>query len=176
VAATNGIASVHDFYKNFKFLVKWDGRYVAGVSKVGPLSRSTEVIEHRVGGDISTVRKAPGLSQFEAVTLERGVSHDFEFTRWANKVWYLQAKAGSEASLADFRKNIIIEIYNEAGQKATAYNLFNCWVSEFHAMSDLDANGNALLFESITLQNEGWLRDYDYQTPSPPEYTIPAVS
>jgi phage tail-like protein len=173
MVAANGTASLYDFYKSFKFQVKWDGRYVAGVSKVGALSRSTEVIEHRVGGDISTVRKAPGLSRFEAVTLERGVCADFEFARWANKVWYLQAKPGSESSLADFRKDIIIEVYNEAGQKVTSYNLFNCWVSEFRGMSELDANGNAILFESITIQNEGWLRDYEYQVPSPPQYTIP---
>jgi phage tail-like protein len=173
MAETNGIVSVHDFYKSFKFRVVWDGRYVAGVSKVGALTRSTEVIEHRVGGDISTVRKAPGLSRFEAVMLERGVCRDFEFARWANKVWYLQAKPGSESSLADFRRDVTIEICNEAGQKAAAFNLFNCWVSEFHAMSELDSNGNAILFEQITLQNEGWIRDYDYQPPAPPRYTVP---
>ena len=104
-----------DPYKNFKFRVKWDGRFVAGVSKVGGLKRTTEVVEHRVGGDPSTVRKSPGQSKFEAITLERGVTHDPEFEAWANKVWSFGAGLGSESSLADFRKDVIIELYNEAG-------------------------------------------------------------
>src|SRR5437879_13540100 len=73
-----------DPYKNFKFRVRWDGRYVAGVSKVGALKRSTEVVEHREGGDPSTGRKSPGRTKFEAITLERGVTHDTEFEKWAN--------------------------------------------------------------------------------------------
>src|ERR687893_2804896 len=103
-----------DPYKNFKFRVKWDGRYVAGISKVGAMKRTTEVVEHREGGDPSTGRKSPGRSTFEAITLERGVTHDLEFERWANKVWdYKNAQApeerrDKEVSLADFRKSIII--------------------------------------------------------------------
>jgi phage tail-like protein len=109
-----------DPYKNFKFRVKWDGKYVAGVSKVGMLKRTTEVVKHREGGDPSSSRKSPGRTEFEAITLERGVTHDKEFEQWANKVWNFGSGLGAEVSLADFRKDIIIEMYNEAGQLAIA--------------------------------------------------------
>jgi phage tail-like protein len=163
-----------DPYKNFKFRVKWDGRYVAGVSKVGALKRSIEVVEHREGGDPSTARKSPGRVKFEAITLERGVTHDSEFEKWANKVWNFGSGLGAEVSLKDFRKDIIIEVYNEAGQLALAYKVFRCWVSEFQAQADLDANANAVLIQSIKLENEGWERDYDVTEPSEPSFTEPA--
>ena len=155
-----------DPYKNFKFRVKWDGRYVAGVSKVSALKRTTEVVEHREGGDPSTGRKSPGRTKYEAITLERGVTHDTEFERWANKVWNFGSGLGSEVSLADFRKDIIIEFYNEAGQLAIAYKVFRCWVSEFQALPDLDANANAVAIQHLKLENEGWERDLDVSEPS----------
>jgi len=163
-----------DPYKNFKFRVKWDGKYVAGVSKVGMLKRSTEVVEHREGGDPSTVRKSPGRTKFEPITLERGVTHDKEFEQWANKIWNLGAGFGSEVSLADFRKDIIIEVYNEAGQLAIAYKVFRAWVTEFQALPELDASANAIAIQSITLQHEGWERDYEVAEPSEPSFTEPA--
>jgi phage tail-like protein len=167
-------ASRFDPYKNFKFRVKWDGRYVAGVSKVGALKRSTEMVEHREGGDPSTSRKSPGRTKFEAVTLERGVTHDLEFERWANKVWNFGAGLGAEVSLKDFRKDISIEVYNEAGQKVLAYNLFRCWVSEFQSLPDLDANANAIAIQTIKLENEGWERDLSVPEPAEPSFTEPA--
>ncbi|HEX9776237.1 MAG TPA: phage tail protein, partial [Actinomycetota bacterium] len=140
-----------DPYKNFKFRVKWDGRYVAGISKVGGLKRSTEVVEHREGGDPSTSRKSPGRSKFEPITLERGVTHDTEFEKWASKVWSSGAGLGAEVSLKDFRKDVIIEVYNEAGQLALSYKVFRCWVSEYQALPDLDANANAVALQSLKL-------------------------
>ena len=128
-----------DPYKNFKFRVKWDGRYVAGISKVGALKRTTEVVEHREGGDPSTGRKSPGRTKYEAITLERGVTHDLEFEQWANKVWNFGAGFGSEVSLADFRKDVILDVFNEAGQKVLSYQIYRCWVSEFQSLPDLDA-------------------------------------
>jgi phage tail-like protein len=163
-----------DPYKNFKFRIKWDGRYVAGVSKVSALKRTTEVVEHREGGDPSSSRKSPGRTKYEAITLERGVTHDPEFEKWANKVWNFASGLGSEVSLKDFRKNIIIEMYNEAGQVAIAYQIFRCWVSEFQALPDLDANANAVAIQSIKLENEGWERDYDVVEPTEPRFTEPA--
>jgi phage tail-like protein len=142
-----------DPYKNFKFRVRWDGRFVAGISKVGALKRTTEVVEHRVGGDPSTGRKSPGRSKFEAITLERGVTHDLEFENWANKVWSFGAGLGAESSLSDFRKDIIIEMYNEAGQLAITYQVFRCWVSEYQALPELDSNANAVAIQSIKLEN-----------------------
>ena len=162
-----------DPYKNFKFRVKWDGRYVAGVSKVSSLKRSTEVVEHREGGDPSTSRKSPGRTKFEAITIERGVTHDLEFEQWANKVWNFGAGAGSEVSLADFRKDITIEAYNEAGQKVIAYHVFRCWVSEYQAMPDLDANANAVAIQQLKLENEGWERDVAVKEPPEPTFTNP---
>ena len=163
-----------DPYKNFKFRVRWDGRYVAGISKCSALKRTTEVVEHREGGDPSTGRKSPGRNKFEAITLERGVTHDPEFERWANKVWNFGAGLGMEVSLKDFRKDIIIEFYNEAGQLAIAYKVFRCWVSEFQALPDLDANANAVAIQHLKLENEGWERDVAVTEPSEPQFTEPA--
>jgi phage tail-like protein len=156
-----------DPYKNFKFRVKWDNKYVAGISKVSGLKRSTEVVEHREGGDPSAIRKSPGRNKFEPITLDRGVTHDPEFENWANKVWNFGSGLGAEVSLKDFRKDIKLEIYNEAGQLALAYNIFRCWVSEFQAAADLDANANVVLIQHIKLENEGWERDAE--TPEPTE-------
>ncbi|HMG05914.1 MAG TPA: phage tail protein [Chthoniobacterales bacterium] len=157
-----------DPYKNFKFRVKWDGKYVAGISKVGGLKRTTEVVKHREGGDPSSTRKSPGRTDFDAITLDRGVTHDPEFENWANKVWDFGSGLGAEVSLKDFRKDIIIEIYNEAGQKALAYKVFRCWVSEYQATADLDANANAVLIQHIKLENEGWERDAEVPEPTEP--------
>ena len=162
-----------DPYKNFKFRVKWDGKYVAGVSKIGALSRSTEVVDHREGGDPSTVRRSPGQTTFEPITLERGVTHDTEFEKWANKVWNLGSGLGAEVSLKDFRKDIIIELYNEAGQLAIAYKVYRCWVSEYQAVPELDASANAVAIQTLTLQNEGWERDYEVTEPTEPTFTEP---
>ena len=162
-----------DPYKNFKFRVKWDGKYVAGVSKVGSLKRMTEVVEHREGGDPSTGRKSPGRTKYEAITLERGVTHDREFEQWANKVWNFGSGLGAEVSLKDFRKDIIIEMYNEAGQLAVAYKVFRCWISEYQALHDLDANANAVALQHTKLENEGWERDYEVGEPTEPTFTEP---
>lgn len=164
-----------DPYKNFKFRVKWDGRYVAGVSKVSALRRTTEVVTHREGGDPSSSRKSPGRSEYEAITLERGVTHDPEFEQWANKVWNYAAGLGSEVSLKDFRKNLIIEVYNEAGQLALAYKVFRCWVSEFQSLPELDANANAVAIQTLKLENEGWERDYEVPEPAELSFTEPAA-
>jgi phage tail-like protein len=163
-----------DPYKNFKFRVRWDGRYVAGISKVGALKRTTEVVKHREGGDPSSSRKSPGKTEYEAITLERGVTHDKDFEQWANKVWNYGSGLGSEVSLKDFRKDIIIEVYNEAGQKVLAYKVFRCWVSEFQSLPELDAGANAVAIQTIKLENEGWERDYEVAEPAEPEYTEPA--
>ena len=162
-----------DPYKNFKFRMRWDGRYVAGVSKVSALTRTTEVVKHREGGDPSSSRKSPGRTEFEAITLERGVTHDQDFEKWANKVWNFASGLGAEVSLKDFRKDIIIELYNEAGQLAVAYKLFRCWVSEFQALPDLDANANAVAIARLKLENEGWERDYEVVEPSEPSFNEP---
>lgn len=161
-----------DPYKNFKFRVKWDGKYVAGVSKVTGLKRTTEVVKHREGGDPSTSRKSPGRNEFDAITLERGVTEDAAFESWAGKVWHLGAGLGAEVSLADFRKDIIIELYNEAGQKVQAYNVYRCWVSEWAALPDLDANANAVAIQHIKLENEGWERDISVPEPSEPSFNV----
>ena len=162
-----------DPYKNFKFRVKWDGKYVAGVSKVGLLKRTTEVVTHREGGDPSSSRKSPGRTEYDAITLERGVTHDKEFEQWANKVWNYGSGLGAEVSLKDFRKDVIIELYNEAGQLVIAYKVYRCWVSEYQAQADLDANANAVLIQTIKLENEGWERDYDIAEPSEPSFDEP---
>ena len=163
-----------DPYKNFKFRVKWDGKYILGVSKVSALKRTTEPVKHRAGGDASSSRKSPGRSEYEAITLEYGITHDTTFLEWASKVWNYGAGLGAEVSLKDFRKDIIIEVYNEAGQLALAYKVFRCWVSEYQALPDLDANANAIAISHIKLENEGWMQDLE--TPEPTEPIINVLS
>lgn len=163
-----------DPYKDFRFKIKIDGVYVAGISKVSALSRSTEVVEHREGGDPSTSRKSPGRTSYEAVTLERGVTHDLEFERWANKVWNLNAGDGAQVSLADFRKDVILDVFNEAGQIVLSYQIYRCWVSEYKALPDLDANSNAVAIQTLKLENEGWLRDESVVEPTEPSFNVPA--
>jgi phage tail-like protein len=157
-----------DPYKNFKFRVKWDGRYVAGVSKVSALKRTTEVVKHRHGGDPSSSRKSPGRTEYDPITLERGVTHDPEFENWATKVWNFGAGLGAEVSLADFRKDILLEVSNEAGQVVLTYKIFRCWVSEFQPVADFDANANAISIQHIKLENEGWERDVAVVEPTEP--------
>src|SRR5947208_7161119 len=165
-----------DPYKTFKLRIKFEGSTapVAGISKVTGLKRTTEVVKHREGGDPSTARKSPGRTKYEAITLERGVTHDVDFEQWANKVWNFGSGLGKEVSLKDFRKDLIIEVYNEAGQLVLAYKVFRSWVSEFQSLPDLDANANAVAIQHIKLENEGWERDHEVAEPSEPTFTQPA--
>jgi phage tail-like protein len=170
-----------DPYKNFKFRVKFGATstYVAGVSKVSALKRMTEVVKFRDGGDESTSRKSPGRTEYEAITLERGVTHDTDFEEWANKVWDYnngQAKnADKEVSLADFRRDITLDLFNEAGQKVVSYQIFRCWVSEYQAMPELDGNANAVAIQHIKLENEGWIRDATVVEPTEPTFKDPVA-
>jgi phage tail-like protein len=171
-----------DPYRNFRFRIKWGNRYVAGVSKVSGLSRTTQVITHRVGGDPGTPQRTPGQTEYHPITLERGVTHDPVFALWANKVWDYhnstigdrQGGAGSQdVSLNDFRKDIVLDVYNEAGQKVIAYNIYRCWPSEFAAGSELDGMGNAFVIETLVLQNEGWERDTSVAETTEPGFMLP---
>jgi phage tail-like protein len=166
MAAPQFPVNTHRFdpYKNMKFRIKWDGRYVAGASKISALKRSTEVVTHREGGDPSTSRLSPSLFKFEPITLERGVTHDLEFEAWANKVYNTDGDAA--ISLKAFRKDLIIELLNEQGKVAKAYKVYRCWVSEYQALPELDANGHAIAIEHMVLQNEGWERDVAVSEPT----------
>jgi len=144
-----------DPLENFKFRVKWDGRYVAGVSKVGGLRRSTEVVQHREGGDSPVVRDFPGRTKYDPITLERGITNDNDFENWANSVVDRQARPGGP----NFRKDIVLDIFDEAGRMVLSYKIYRCWVSEYQAVPDLDADANAIAIERIRLENEGWERD-----------------
>jgi phage tail-like protein len=157
-----------DPYKNFKFRLKWDGKYIAGVSKVSALKRTTEVIEFRDGGDASTSRKSPGRTEYDAITLERGLTQDRAFEDRANKTWRLGAALGSEVALADFRKDVLLEFYNEAGQLVLAYKIYRCWPSLYQALPPLDANSADVAIEQIVFENEGWERDTSVTEPVEP--------
>jgi phage tail-like protein len=161
-------ATRFDPYKNHRFRLKWDGRYVAGVSKVSALKRTTEVVEHRDGGDPTAMRKSPGNTKFEPLTLERGVTHDPEFEAWASLVWRINNPLGAQIALKGFRKDLLLELHNEAGQIALVYKIYRAWVSEFNALPELDANANAVAIQSIILQHEGFERDADVAEPAEP--------
>ena len=162
-----------DPYKQYKYRVKWDGRYISGISSVSGLKRRTEVITHREGGDPSIVRRSPGLTTYEPIVLQRGRTHDTAFEEWANKVWNFGAGLGAEVSLQDFRKDIIIELYNEAGQLVMAFKVYRCWPSEYVGLSSFNANYTSVAIESITLQHEGWERDYEVTEPTESTYSEP---
>ena len=157
-------ATRFDPYKNMKFRIKWDGRYVAGVSKISALKRSTEPVTHREGGDPSTSRVSPSTWKFEPITLERGRTHDPEFEKWANLIYSTDGDAA--ISLKDFRKDLIIELLNEQGNVAMSFKVYRCWVSEYQALPELDANAHAIAIEHMVLQNEGWERDVAVTEPT----------
>ena len=152
----------YDPYKTHMFRVKWDGVYVAGLSKMSALTRATAPVSHRVGGDPSHDRRSPGLTTYSAVTLERGVTHDPAFEAWANKVSSYTAPG---ISLPDFRKDITVDVFNEAGQQVLSYFLYRCWVSEYTALPALDAATAAIAIQSIKLETEGWQRDASVAEP-----------
>jgi phage tail-like protein len=146
-----------DPYLGFKFKIKWDGQYVAGLNKCSALKRTTEVTPWYEGGDSSGPHQIPGKTKHDPITLEAGVSQDRTFEEWATRVNNFQGDAAM--SLATFRKDISIEVYNLQGQKVLAYNVFRCWVSEYQALPQLDAGGNAVMITTVKLENEGWIRD-----------------
>ena len=154
----------YDPYKNFKFRVKIDGRHVAGITRVSALARTTEVLEFREGGNPSIVHKMPGRTRYAPIILEEGVTHDPTFESWANLVHNIQGDAAS--SLKNFRKDIIIEMLNEQGTVVMAYMVYRCWVSEYHALPELDANSPHVAIRSIKLENEGWERDTSVSEPA----------
>jgi phage tail-like protein len=162
-----------DPYKAFSFRLKWDGQYVAGVSKVSALKRTVNVVEYSAGGD-TVPHKSPGKPKFEPITLERGLTQDLAFHDWAGLVWNFGAALGAQVSLANFRKDIYLEFYNEAGQLVIAYKIYRCWVSEYQALPDLDANANAIAIEHIKLENEGFERDTSVTEPQEP--TLSTIS
>ena len=153
-----------DPYRNFKFRVKIDNRYVARLSKCSALKKTTEKVDWYESGDPSTPHRLPGKTSYEAITLTAGVTHDSAFEEWANQVNNFQGDAAM--SLKNFRKNLTIEVYNEAGQLALSYQVFRCWVSEYQAIPELDAGGNAVALQTIKLENEGWQRDTAVQEPT----------
>jgi phage tail-like protein len=153
-----------DPYRNFKFKIKWDGQYVAGLSKCSALKKTTEMTEWREGGDPSTSRKLPGKTSYEAITLDAGVTHDTAFEQWANLVNNFQGDAST--SLKNFRKDITIDVFNLEGTKVLSYNVYRCWVAEYQALPELDASANAVMIQTIKLENEGWERDTSVTEPA----------
>lgn len=152
--------NIHRFdpYRNFKFKVKWDNEYVAGLNKCSALTKTTEMTEWWDGGDHSTSRKLPGKTSYAALTLEQGITHDTRFEEWAKLVNNFQGEA--TMSLKNFRKDVItIDVFNLAGQKVLSYNVFRCWVSEYQALPELDTSANAVMISTIKLEHEGWERD-----------------
>jgi phage tail-like protein len=150
-----------DPYKNFKFRVSWDNKTVFGVSKVSALKRTTEVVKHRDGGDNSTDHKSPGRTTYDSVTMERGITHDPEFEKWANLVHPYAGDAAMD--LANFKKELTLDVMDEKGHIVYRYFLHHCWVSEFTALPELNANANAVAIESIKIELEGWERDESLQ-------------
>lgn len=153
-----------DPYLNFKFKIRWDGQYVAGLSKCTALKKTTESTTWYESGDQSVPRKIPGKTTYDAITLTAGVTHDTRFESWANLVNNYQGEAAM--SLKHFRKDLTIEVCNLQGTPVLAYNVFRCWVSEYEALPELDASGNAVMIQTIKLEHEGWERDVAVTEPA----------
>ena len=148
----------HDPYRTFKFQILMDGQPVAGLSKMGALKKTTEAVDWRVGGDPSHVRKLPGGTKYEEITLEQGLTHDPVFEEWANRVNNIDGDAA--VTLVGFRRDLVLNVLNLQGQVAFSYQILRAWVSAFQAMPDFDANSmNTVGIQTITIQNEGWKRD-----------------
>ncbi len=143
------------------FRVKWDGKIIPGITKVSGLKRKTEVITFRKGGDPSEFRKSPGITSYQPIVLERPRSSNKEFEQWANKVWHIGSGFGSEVSLKDFRKDLVIELVTRSGRVVLAFKVYRCWPSEYVALSDLDTKDESLATEKLVLEHEGWERDYE---------------
>jgi phage tail-like protein len=149
----------YDPYKTFRFLIYFGTSTapVAGMSKVTSLKRSSEMVEYKEAGNM-IIRKGLGRTKYEAITLERGLTHDSDFEDWANAAQVLDTGAAKQ-SLKNLRKDIAIVLLNEQGQPVYRYNVYQCWVSEYQALPDLDAGANAIAIEHIKLEHEGWERD-----------------
>lgn len=148
----------HDPYRTFKFQVLIDGQPVAGLKKMGALKKSTEAVDWRTGGDPTHVRKLPGGTKYEAITLEQGLTHDPVFEQWANLVNNIDGDASM--SLLNFRKDIVINVINLQGAVAISYQVKRAWVSEYQALPDFDAGTtNTVGIQTIKLEHEGWDRD-----------------
>jgi phage tail-like protein len=155
-----------DPFHNYRFRVKWDGQYVAGMTKMGALKRTTEMVEFREAGENIVSRKLPGKSSFQAVSLEAGITYDTAFEDWANLV--NDFASHSITSIGEFRKNITVDVFNEAGIKALSYNLYRAWVSEYQALPDLDSSANAVAITTIKLEFEWFERDLAVHEPAGP--------
>jgi phage tail-like protein len=155
-----------DPYKSYRFLVYFQPSTspVAAVSKVGSLKRSSEVIEYKPGGD-SVSRKGLGRTKYEPITLERGITQDLDFEAWANAAQVMD-KGSPSQSLKNLRKEVRIDLLNEAGQPVWRFFVHRCWVSEYQALPDLDGGANAIAIEHIKLENEGWERDTTLTEPT----------
>jgi phage tail-like protein len=169
VWATDFSVNTHRFdpYKQFKFRVKWDGRYVSGIITVNGLHRDTAVITN---SDSQNEIKTPGRTVYQPIVLERGRTHDTAFENWANKVYEYSNRLSAPH---DYRKDIIIELCNEAGQLVMAFKVYNCWPSHYSPIKELNANTTDIAVETLTLQYDGWERDMEVIEPQEPSYTEP---
>jgi len=145
--------------------VRWDGRDIPGVMKVTGLIRHTEVVDHRSGGDPSSLRRSPGATTYEPIVLERALGADLEFERWTGKVWAFGGGLGAEVSLRDFRKDIILDLIDELGQRVLSYRVFRCWPSDYVVMGEMNAASPTAPIEALVLQHEGWERDHEVAPP-----------
>lgn len=163
-------------FLTYNFRVKWNNSYVAAVTRVSGLTRTTETVPFRAGGQPQTTFKIPGQTDYQPIVLERGITTDPAFEQWANKLWYYPntGQLGQEVSLADFRQDIQIELYNQAGQLVIRYNVYRCWPSQYTALPELSSSANVVALASLTLEHEGWDRDTTVTDPTLPSFTQPA--
>lgn len=154
----------HDPFRGFKFKVVIPGLTKAGFSKVSGLKEATEVTTYREGTDAVTSRKLPGLTEYDNVTLEQGLSKDNGFRDWRKQIVNLAKEAGADgtgpAGVAPplaFRKTVTISLYDKAGTEVKQWQLREAWPASLE-VADLDAMSSDVVIESLELAHEGMIQ------------------
>lgn len=149
-----------DPYRNFNFRILLGGVEVAACRKVSGLTASVEVVKFRAGNNLSTVDElSPGRVMYEAITLEAGITNDAAFKDWANTLIHHEGKPTPRLAEPGFRRDIQILIYdvdNDHARPVKKFSVFKAWVSKFTALSELAADANEVLIETIEIQHEGF--------------------
>lgn len=149
-------ASSHDPFTGFKFRV-----IVAtfssdiGFQKVSGLKESTEVVEYREGTDPITKRKLPGLTVYDPVTFTRGLSTSHDLLDWRAQV-ATASSPGDGVPPDGFRRTVTVQMFAKGNndQAVQSWEILKAWPQELNH-SDLDAEGSAVVIQSMILANEG---------------------
>lgn len=131
----------------FNFLVEIDGITRAAFQECSGFDSTIDVIEHREGGENTTLRKLPGMTKYSNITLKRGITDDTELYDWHRKT-----------VLGDIeRKNGSIVLLDRKGEEVARWNFVRAWPTKWDG-PDLNAEGNDIAIETLEMAHEGVVR------------------